>query len=171
MPESSLADFGSVGGGAGCEVARSVWGSGRPAGPIKKKSSVCGTVGCEVSRRLGSAGKPASRFWQREQRGRVRGCPQCAGCRKRKGNGDARCAPARQGWAGAAAASVKVMEMHQGRRPVYGGAPQHPPKIAANATTRGVQGSRGPLVGGRRIETAGPLVLSVMKEQHSNEKL
>ena len=57
------------------------------------------------------------------------------------------------------------MEMHQGRRPVYGGAPRHPPKIAANATTRGVQGSCGPLVGGRRIETAGPLVLSVMKEQ------
>ena len=60
---------------------------------------------------------------------------------------------------------VKVMEMQVGRRPVYGGAPQHPPKIAANATTRGVQGSCGPLVGGRRIETAGPLVLSVMKEQ------
>ena len=33
------------------------------------------------------------------------------------------------------------------------------------AILRGVQGSRGPLVGGRRIETAGPLVLSVMKEQ------
>ena len=53
------------------------------------------------------------------------------------------------------AANVKAMEMQVGRRPVYGGAPQHPPKIAANATTRGVQGSCGPLVGGRRIETAG----------------
>ena len=63
------------------------------------------------------------------------------------------------------------MEMHQGRRPVYGGAPRQPPKIAANATTRGVQGSCGPLVGGRRIETAGPLVLSVMKEQRYVEKL
>ena len=36
--------------------------------------------------------------------------------------GDARCAPARLRWAGADAANVKVMEMHQGRRPVYGGA-------------------------------------------------
>ena len=91
--------------------------------------------------------------------------------RRRKGYGDPPRAPARQGWAGAATTSVKVMEMQVGRRPVYGGAPRNPPKIAANATTRGVQGSRGPLVGGRRIETAGPLVLSVMKEQHSNEKL
>ena len=39
-------------------------------------------------------------------------------------HGDARRAPARQGWAGAAAAGVKIMEMHQGRRPVYGGAPR-----------------------------------------------
>ena len=38
--------------------------------------------------------------------------------------GDERRAPARQGWAGAAAAGVKVMEMHEGRRPVYGGAPR-----------------------------------------------
>ena len=57
------------------------------------------------------------------------------------------------------------MEMHAVRRPVKGGPARHQPKIAANATTRGVQGSCGPLVGGRRIETAGPLVLSVMKEQ------
>ena len=85
--------------------------------------------------------------------------------------GDARCAPARQGWAGVPDAIVKVMEMHQGRRPVYGGAPRQPPKIATNATTRGVQGSCGPLVGGRRIETAGPLVLSVMKEQRYIEKM
>ena len=42
----------------------------------------------------------------------------------RKGYGDALRAPARQGWAGAATANVKVMEMHQGRRPVYGGAPR-----------------------------------------------
>ena len=71
----------------------------------------------------------------------------------------------RQGQGGCGGAGVKAMEMHQGRRPVYGGAPRHPPKIASNAISRGVQGSRGPLVGGRRIETAGPLVLSVMKEQ------
>ena len=105
----------------------------------------------------GGAPRPplASRSWR---------CTLCAG-RPRKGYGDPLCAPARQGWAGAAATSVKVMEMHQGRRPVYGGAPQHPPKIASNAILRGVQGSCGPLVGGRRIETAGPLVLSVMKEQ------
>ena len=36
------------------------------------------------------------------------------------------------------AARVKAMEMQVGRRPVYGGAPQHPPKIAANVTTRGL---------------------------------
>ena len=42
---------------------------------------------------------------------------------------------------------------------------------ATDQPSRGVQGSRGPLVGGRRIETAGPLVLSVMKEQRCNEKL
>ena len=87
--------------------------------------------------------------------GGLRGVEMHQRGRQRKGYGDARCAPARQGWAGAAAAGVKVMEMQVGRRPVYGGAPRHPPKIAANATTRGVQGSCGPLVGGRRIETAG----------------
>ena len=65
---------------------------------------------------------------------------------RRKEYGNVRCA---------LTAGVKAMEMHAGRRPVYGGAPRHPPKIAANATTRGVQGSCGPLVGGRRIETAG----------------
>ena len=58
------------------------------------------------------------------------------------------------------------MEMHAVRRPVYGGpARQERIKKPRNDTVRGVQGSRGPLVGGRRIETAGPLVLSVMKEQ------
>ena len=57
------------------------------------------------------------------------------------------------------------MEKNFGRRPVKGGPARQGPKIDANATTRGVQGSRGPLVGGRRIETAGPLVLSVTKEQ------
>ena len=45
------------------------------------------------------------------------------------------------------------MEMHQGRRPVYGGAArQERIKKPRNDTVRGVQGSRGPLVGGRRIE-------------------
>ena len=84
------------------------------------------------------SGKPASQFWQRGQRGGVRGFP---------------------------VTSVKAMEMQVGRRPVKGGPARQGPKIAANASTRGVQGSCGPLVGGRRIETAGPLVLSVMKEQ------
>ena len=37
-------------------------------------------------------------------------------------HGDVRCAPACQGWAGADATSVKAMEMHAVRRPVYGGA-------------------------------------------------
>ena len=57
--------------------------------------------------------------------------------------GDAQRAPARLRWAGA-----------DGRK-----------YLAADQISRGVQGSSGPLVGGRRIETAGPLVLSVMKEQ------
>ena len=69
------------------------------------------------------------------------------------------------------AAGVRVMETHLVRRPVKGGPARHPPKIASKAILWGVQGSRGPLVGGRRIETAGPLVLSVMKEQHRNEML
>ena len=82
--------------------------------------------------------------------------------------------------------------MHQGRRPVYGGAPRNRPRkgygdaqraparqgwagadgrkyLDVNEISRGVQGSRGPLVGGRRIETAGPLVLSVMKEQRKDD--
>ena len=37
--ESPLADFGSVRGGGGCGVARSVRGAGRPARPIKRKST------------------------------------------------------------------------------------------------------------------------------------
>ena len=102
-----------------------------------------GAVGCGVSRGVTAAARPASQFWQRERQGGARGVPQSAGCRKRKGHGDARRAPARQGWAGADAVE----------------------KAPRNDTVRGVQGSCGPLVGGRRIETAGPLVLSVTKEQ------
>ena len=122
----------------GCGVARKVGGAGRAVGPIKKKATpMAGRgAGCPAGQEVPSG--PLSQFWQRERMGKARGCPQGARCRKRKGNGDARCAPARQGWAGAAATSVKVMEMQVGRRPVYGGAPRHPPKIAANATTRGV---------------------------------
>ena len=90
------------------------------------------------------SGKADSQFWQRGRRGEVRGFP---------------------------VTSVKAMEKNFGRRPVKGGPARQGPKIAANASTRGVQGSCGPLVGGRRIETAGPLVLSVMKEQRCNEKM
>ena len=58
------------------------------------------------------------------------------------------------------------METHLVRRPVYGGPGRMKlKKLPRNAILRGVQGSCGPLVGGRRIETAGPLVLSVTKEQ------
>ena len=58
-----------------------------------------------------------------------------------KGYGDALRAPARQGWAGAATANVKVMEMHQGRRPVYGGAPrQEPTGMAAQRYRAGGPG-------------------------------
>ena len=91
-------------GAAGRGVARKVRDAGRPARPIKRKGSVSSGGGCEISRGVSNAGKLASQFWQRGRMGKARGCPQCAGCRKRKGHGDARCAPARQGWAGAAAA-------------------------------------------------------------------
>ncbi len=58
------------------------------------------------------------------------------------------------------------METHVGPRPVKGGPGRMKlKKLPHNVIVRGVQGSRGPLVGGRRIETAGPLVLSVTKEQ------
>ena len=68
----------------------------------------------------------------------MRDCPRSC---KRKGYGDAPCAPARQGWAGAAPARVKVMEMHQGRRPVYGGAPrQEPTGMAAQRNLTGGPG-------------------------------
>ena len=60
------------------------------------------------------------------------------------------------------AVDVMAMETHLVRRPVKGGpARQERTKKPRKAILRGVQGSRGPLVGGRRIETAGPLVLSV----------
>ena len=51
--------------------------------------------------------------------------------------------PARQGWAGAAAAGVRVMEMHKGPRPVYGG----PGLMGVNiwTQTKSHGGSRGPL--------------------------
>ena len=133
-----------MGGGAGCGVDREVRNAGRPVRANKEKSSVRGAMGvrgflqgkqCRQARQanFGSV-RGGARLW---------GCPHCAGCRKRKGYGDVRCAPARQGWAGADAVE----------------------KAPRNDTVRGVQGSCGPLVGGRRIETAGPLVLSVTKEQ------
>ena len=113
-------------------------------------------AGREVARGVRGAGKPASQFWKRGRRGKVRGSPQCVECRKRKGYGDAPCAPARQGWGGADAANVKAMEMHAVRRPVKGGAArQERIKKPRKAILRGDQGSCGPLVGGRRIETAG----------------
>ena len=110
-----------------------------PARANKEKINARGAAGCGVPRKVTAPGKPASQFLQRPGRGRARDHPRCARCRRRKERGDARRAPARQGWAGA-----------DGRK--------YP---AADQTPRGVQGSRGPLVGGRRIETAGPLVLSV----------
>ena len=111
-----------------------------PARANKEKINACGAGGCGVSRGVSGPEKPASQFWQRPGRGRARGFPRS---RQRKGNGDARCAPARQGWAGA-----------DGRK-----------YSAADQPSRGVQGSCGPLVGVHRIETVGPLVLSVTKEQ------
>ena len=75
--------------------------------------------------------------------GGLRGVEMHQRGRQRKGYGDAPCAPVRLRWAGADAVE----------------------KAPRNDTVWGVQGSFGPLVGGRRIETAGPLVLSVTKEQ------
>ena len=70
------------------------------------------------------------------------------------------------------AAIVKNMETHLVRRPVYGGAARmNLKKPPHNVIVRGVQGSFGPLVGVHRIETVGPLVLSVTKEQRHNEML
>ena len=66
-----------------------------------------------------------------------------------KGYGDLPCAAPRQGW-GAADGRIDP---------------------ATDQTPRGVQGSRGPLVGVHRIETVGPLVLSVTKEQRYVEKM
>ena len=51
--------------------------------------------------------------------------PTLCASRPREGHGDPPRAPARLRWAGAAAASLRDMEMHQGRRPVYGGAPRN----------------------------------------------
>ena len=101
------ANFGSVRGGAGRGVSRELTAAARPARPIKRICSVRGEGRRGVSRGLGGAGTPASQFWQRVGHGGARGYPQCAGCRKRKGHGDAPRAPARQGWAGAAGAYKK----------------------------------------------------------------
>ena len=76
---------------------------------------------------------------------------------RRKEYGDARCA---------LTAGVKAMEMHVGRPARQGWAGADGRKNpAADQPSRGDQGSRGPLVGVHRIETVGPLVLSVTKEQ------
>ena len=64
----------------------------------KEKINARGAGGCGVPRKVTAPGKPASQFWQRPGRDRARGFPRS---RQRKGNGDARCAPARLRWAGA----------------------------------------------------------------------
>ena len=81
------------------------------------------------------------------------------------------------------AAGVRAMEMHVvRRRKNHGDAPRAAPRLRWGAAderrysdgdqiSRGVQGSLGPLVGVHRIETVGPLVLSVTKEQRYNEML
>ena len=60
-----------------------------------------------------------------------------------KGYGEELRAAPRQGWGAAPAAGVKVMEMHQGPRPVKGG----PGRMGVNiwAQTKSHGGSRGPL--------------------------
>ena len=91
---------------AGCGVPRRATAPGKPASQFWQRSRRGWVRG--VPRGLGGAGKPASRFWQRVGHGRARGFPQRSQCRKRKGHGDARCAPTRQGWAGAAGAYKKA---------------------------------------------------------------
>ena len=102
--DARQADFGSVRSAAGCEVARKVGSAVRSARPIKKKAAFAAGEGAGCPAGWAVPESPLGQFWQRWRRGRARGCPQCAGRRKRKGYGDARCAPARQGWAGAAGA-------------------------------------------------------------------
>ena len=74
----------------------------------KEKSSVSGGGGCGDSRKVTAPGRPASRFWQRERRSGVRGCPQG----KRHG---------------------RVRELPQNARPPAGPALQHPKTNGAEA--------------------------------------
>ena len=78
MPESPLADFGSVGGGAGCEVARSVRGAGRPARPIKRKCSAGGAGGCGDSRGARAARRPAAKTGRGNSRKKAPPLPCCS---------------------------------------------------------------------------------------------
>ena len=71
------------------------------ARPIKRKCSAGGGAGRGDSCRVSGAGKPARLILAAWAEGRGSGLP--AG-RQLKGYGDARYAPARQGWAGAAGA-------------------------------------------------------------------
>ena len=84
VPVGPLADFGSVVGMTRCGVTRGLGGTGRPAGPIKRKAAfaarwgarypaACGApesplanfgsvgsgAGCVVARKVGGAGRPA----------------------------------------------------------------------------------------------------------------
>ena len=83
---------------------RQVSNKATPARANKEKINAHDTGGCGDSRKTTAPGRPASQFWQRPGRGRAQDHPRCARCRRRKECGDARCAPARLRWAGAAGA-------------------------------------------------------------------
>ncbi len=141
-------------------VSRGVGGAGKPARLILAARAAGQGVGLpagwavpggsRISRRVRGGGKCPGGSMILPYRGRENllingglcGVEMHQRGRQRKGYGDARCAPARQGWAGAAPARVKVMEMHQGRRPVYGGAPRTGADIQTQTKSHG--GSRGP---------------------------
>ena len=101
MPESPLANFGSAAGMAGHGVARELTAAARPARPIKKKAAWAARAGARFPAGWAVPESPLANFGSVWGMAGVRGSPQRSQCRKRKGHGDAPCAPARQGWAGA----------------------------------------------------------------------
>ena len=103
VPESPLADFGSVRGRGGCEVARELTAAARPARPIKRKAAWAARVGAGLPAGWAVPERPLANF------GNVRGAA---------GYGVSRSVRS--------AANVRVMEMHVVRRPVKGGPARMP---------------------------------------------
>ena len=96
--QARWADFGGVGGGAGCGVARGLGGAGRPARPIKRKAAFAARWGARYPAACGAPESPLANF------GSVGGGAGCVVARSVRG-----------------AVNVKVMETHVVRWPVKGG--------------------------------------------------